>query len=200
MCLLCGNPHARCSSQEFELQFAPPLLLENALPYPVEAAVWDIEWGTRHVAYIPPGERKGEEGGGGFKVKMVVQCNAAAGMSINDAAVMDRKPVKCSLVCCEELMNLDSCTCEFFNPLTLSQLSANNRAGHISRHADLLIVSPFNPIYSILFHPTPPHPTPPHPIPFHPIPPHSIPSHQANLTPCTTSAWIITWRCSSRCV
>lgn len=37
--------------------FLPPVELENTLPYPLEAVIWDIEAGSRHVLFLAPGTR-----------------------------------------------------------------------------------------------------------------------------------------------
>ncbi|CAI7770562.1 unnamed protein product, partial [Closterium sp. NIES-53] len=39
--------------EEFTLSFVPPVAIQNGLPYDLEAFVWDVEWGTRHIVYVP---------------------------------------------------------------------------------------------------------------------------------------------------
>ncbi|CAI5464912.1 unnamed protein product [Closterium sp. Yama58-4] len=44
--------------EEFTLSFVPPVAIQNGLPYDLEAYVWDVEWGTRHIVYVPSGESR----------------------------------------------------------------------------------------------------------------------------------------------
>ncbi|CAI6006663.1 unnamed protein product, partial [Closterium sp. NIES-64] len=44
--------------EEFTLSFVPPVAIQNGLPYDLEAFVWDVEWGTRHIVYVPSGESR----------------------------------------------------------------------------------------------------------------------------------------------